>query len=84
MLKFSLFAIFGLAMTICSALKEAAGLRAGKTFLNSSSTVCPYEATCTASGIEGVCVSISAGCCSGTVKSLRIVFVFAYFFCNIR
>ena len=30
---------------------------------------CSYSATCTASGIEGVCVSISAGCCSGTATS---------------
>jgi GH25 family lysozyme M1 (1,4-beta-N-acetylmuramidase) len=27
---------------------------------------CSYSATCTAGGITGVCVSISAGCCSGT------------------
>jgi GH25 family lysozyme M1 (1,4-beta-N-acetylmuramidase) len=30
---------------------------------------CSYTATCTAGGIEGVCVSISAGCCSGTRTS---------------
>jgi hypothetical protein len=36
------------------------------TFLNESSTgTCSYTATCTASGIEGVCVSESGGCCSG-------------------
>lgn len=32
-------------------------------------TGCSYSATCTAGGIEGVCVSISAGCCSGTTTS---------------
>lgn len=30
---------------------------------------CSYSATCSAGGVEGVCVSISAGCCSGTVTS---------------
>lgn len=32
-------------------------------------TGCSYEATCSASGYEGVCVSISAGCCSGVTTS---------------
>ena len=33
-------------------------------------TGCSYSATCKVSGVEGVCVSISAGCCSsGTVTS---------------
>ena len=31
--------------------------------------VCSYSATCSVSGITGVCVSISAGCCSGTTTS---------------
>ena len=32
--------------------------------------LCGYEATCSAGGYEGVCVSISSGCCSGgTVTS---------------
>jgi len=30
---------------------------------------CSYSATCSAGGVSGVCVSISAGCCSGTVTS---------------
>lgn len=30
---------------------------------------CGYEATCSVGGIEGVCVSISAGCCNGAVTS---------------
>ena len=38
-------------------------------FNSSTSTGCSYSATCTTSGIEGVCVSISAGCCTGTVTS---------------
>jgi hypothetical protein len=29
---------------------------------------CSYSATCTVNGIEGVCVSISQGCCTGTVN----------------
>ena len=36
---------------------------------NSTLGLCSYEATCSVGGIEGVCVSISAGCCSGTVTS---------------
>jgi len=32
-------------------------------------TGCSYSDTCTVSTIQGVCVSISAGCCSGTVTS---------------
>ena len=30
---------------------------------------CSYSATCNVGGIDGVCVSISAGCCSGTATS---------------
>ncbi len=30
---------------------------------------CSYSATCTVNGIEGVCVSTSSGCCSGTVRT---------------
>jgi hypothetical protein len=30
---------------------------------------CSYQETCVAGGIEGVCVSVSAGCCSGTVTA---------------
>lgn len=36
---------------------------------NATLGLCSYQATCSVSGIEGVCVSISAGCCSGTVTS---------------
>lgn len=32
--------------------------------------ICGYEATCSAGGLSGTCVSISAGCCpGGTVTS---------------
>ncbi len=31
--------------------------------------MCSYSATCTVNGIEGACVSISGGCCSGDVAS---------------
>ena len=34
-----------------------------------STASCSYSATCSVSGYEGVCVSISSGCCSGTVTS---------------
>jgi hypothetical protein len=52
---------------------EAIGMQAGyfpqdyKPLALTSS--CSYSATCNAGGIEGVCVSISAGCCSGTTTS---------------
>ena len=51
-----------------AAQKEAIGLRAGSTG-NSTLGGCSYTDTCTVSGIEGVCVSVSAGCCSGTTTS---------------
>lgn len=39
-------------------------------FTNETLGECGYEATCSASGYDGVCVSISAGCCDGgTVTS---------------
>ena len=31
--------------------------------------LCGYDATCSVGGVSGVCVSISAGCCSGSVTS---------------
>jgi len=36
---------------------------------NSTLGLCSYSATCSVSGITGVCVSISAGCCTGTQTS---------------
>jgi hypothetical protein len=32
---------------------------------NASSGICGYQATCTAGGRAGVCVSIGSGCCNG-------------------
>lgn len=34
-----------------------------------NATSCSYEATCSVGGTEGVCVSVSAGCCSGSASS---------------
>jgi hypothetical protein len=51
-----------------SSLLEASGLQAGAAG-NATLGSCSYQATCTVSGIEGVCVSISAGCCSGTATA---------------
>lgn len=53
---------------LASADSDFIGLKAGATG-NATLGSCSYSATCTVSGIEGVCVSISAGCCSGTVTS---------------
>lgn len=50
----------------------AKGLSAGydnSTDIKGELGSCSYSQTCTSGGIEGVCVSISAGCCSGTVTS---------------
>ena len=38
-------------------------------FLFEDTPNCSYTETCTAGGIEGVCVSVSAGCCSGTTTA---------------
>ena len=49
-------------------LPEAVGFQAGNLTLGS----CSYQATCSVGRFrktEGVCVSISAGCCSGTATS---------------
>ena len=46
-----------------------AGMKAGVQLHLNSSTSCSYEATCSVSGVEGVCVSLSSGCCAGTVTS---------------
>ena len=63
---FSLFIVLAVFVALSSAeLEPAYGLQAGNVTLGS----CSYSATCTAGGIEGVCVSISAGCCSGTTTS---------------
>lgn len=45
------------------------GLSAGVNLNLNSTSSCSYQATCTVSGVEGVCVSVSAGCCSGTLTS---------------
>ena len=41
----------------------------GVSFKNETTSLCSYEASCNVGGVEGACVSISAGCCSGTVTS---------------
>lgn len=63
----SVFVVLAALFALSSAELDipAYGLQAGNVSLGS----CSYSATCTVSGIEGVCVSISAGCCSGTVTS---------------
>lgn len=47
-------------------------LASGQEQVTSNATLtgsCSYSATCTVSGYEGACVSISAGCCSGVTTS---------------
>lgn len=38
-------------------------------YVNTTATGCSYSATCSVGGVTGVCVSISAGCCSGSTTS---------------
>jgi len=52
-----------------TAFADYGNLRKVGTPGNSTTKFCGYEATCNVGGIEGVCVSISAGCCSGAVTS---------------
>jgi len=52
-------------IALCSALAQA-----GKVEGNSTLGICGYDATCSAGGYAGVCVSIGGGCCpGGTVTS---------------
>lgn len=57
------------AFLLCSLILSVVSLSASASYSNSTLGSCSYSATCTAGGIEGVCVSISAGCCSGTKTS---------------
>lgn len=41
------------------------GFQAG----NANGEVCPYQGTCAVDYVEGVCVSVSSGCCTGKVTS---------------
>ena len=45
------------------------GMNAGIHKYSYNTSLCSYENTCTVSGYDGVCVSISAGCCNGIVTS---------------
>lgn len=65
--------LFVAVAAVCASGKEsdredlpvALGAQAGNIPLGS----CSYSDTCSTGGYDGVCVSISAGCCSGTVTS---------------
>lgn len=41
------------------------GLHAG----NTNGEICPYQGTCAVDYVEGVCVSVSSGCCTGKLTS---------------
>ena len=48
----------------------SAGIVRNSSVVGSTLGICSYSATCSAGGYEGVCVSVSSGCCSGgTVTS---------------
>jgi hypothetical protein len=61
----SFFVLFALIGIFSSVVSEDVPVYSNQTLTSS----CSYSATCTVSGYEGVCVSVSAGCCSGTVTS---------------
>lgn len=46
---------------------DAPGLKAGRLDVELGS--CSYTDTCSSGGYEGVCVSVSAGCCDGGTVS---------------
>ena len=82
MLFFTVFIVIALFASIANGLVEAPGMQAGR-FMNETNAVkselsCSYSATCSAGGQSGVCVSISAGCCSGTVKVLSSFYFIAF------
>lgn len=41
-------------------------------YANATLGSCPSQATCYNNGVEGVCVSVSAGCCSGTTTTANL------------
>lgn len=53
----------------CALASVSASLRGYAESYSEELQGCSYSSTCTASGVTGVCVSISGGCCSGTVTS---------------
>ena len=61
----SLFFLLLQVVAVISSREELFALSGGNSTLGS----CSYTDTCTASGVAGVCVSISAGCCTGTTTS---------------
>lgn len=69
-----LFCWLTLALAVFNAVampgdwKEADELYYSNLF-NTTLNSCPYQATCKVNNVEGVCVSINSGCCSGTVTS---------------
>ena len=77
-LLFVAFIVIGISFAISNELPEnkffnssqpAIGMRAGVTE-KVGTGMCSSDATCTVSGYEGACVSISSGCCnSGVVTS---------------
>ena len=62
------FFVLALQAFSSAEMAVAKGLKAG-VIGNSTLGSCSYTDTCTASGIEGICVSVSAGCCTGTTTS---------------
>ncbi len=65
-----LFISFIITLAVCQQVLAGTLRTSPNTpYLNSTTTFCDYEATCYVSGIEGACVSIGSGCCSGSVTS---------------
>ena len=74
-MKFCEFMLMGMALCLLSIqavpLPEAKGLRAGRLQgigMGAGAGACSYADTCSSAGYSGVCVNVTAGCCSGTVR----------------
>jgi hypothetical protein len=64
MMKFvSLFVLFASVALFSSSDADQ------NVYSNETITSCPYDATCSSGGYDGVCVSVSAGCCKGVTTS---------------
>ena len=74
MMLLAIFATMGMAMPgdMEEAGATAMDYRASAGYLNDTLASCSYSATCTASGVKGVCLSISSGCCSGGVVTSNL------------
>jgi hypothetical protein len=70
---FALLCVYSILGWMGHALEEPKGLRAGylyanQTLVKTDAAACSYSSTCSTGGYSGVCLSVSSGCCAGTVS----------------